>query len=118
VREGIDGLLADAVEADGLLEGLGVVFRASVDDGDAVHQLAQRDAAAVVADLDGAVGELDLDLAAAAHHEFVDGVIDGLLEQDVDAVLGVGAVPRRPIYMPGRSRMCSRELRVLMLASV
>ena len=27
-----------------------------------------------------------------AHHEFVDGVIDRLLEQDVDAVLGVGAV--------------------------
>jgi hypothetical protein len=90
--EGVDGLLADAVEADGLLEGLAVVFGAGVDDGDAVHQLAQRDAAAVVADLDGAVGELDLDLAAAAHHEFVDGVIDGLLEEDVDAVLGVGAV--------------------------
>jgi hypothetical protein len=46
-----------------LLEGLAVVFGAGVDDGDAVHQLAERDAAAVVAHLDGAVGELDLDLA-------------------------------------------------------
>ena len=31
-------------------------------------------------------------LLALAHHEFVDGVIDRLLEQDVDAVLGVGAI--------------------------
>jgi hypothetical protein len=90
--EGVDRLLPDAVEADGLLEGLGIVLGAGVDDGDAVHQLAERDAAAIVADLDGAVGELDLDLAAAAHHELVDGIIDGLLEQDVDAILGVSAV--------------------------
>ncbi len=90
--EGVDGLLADAVEADGFLESLRVVFRAGVDDGDAVEDLAQRDAAAVVADAQGALGQLDLDLAAAAHGELVDGVVDRLLEEDVDAVLGVGAV--------------------------
>ena len=90
--EGVDGLLADAVEADGFLEGLAVVFGAGVDDRDAVDELAQRDAAAVIAHPDGAAGDLDLDLPAGAHREFVDGVVDGLLEEDVDAVLGMGAV--------------------------
>src|SRR5258708_6829744 len=52
--EGVDGLLADAVEADGFLEGLAVVFGAGVDDRDAVDELAQRDAAAVIAHEDGA----------------------------------------------------------------
>ena len=91
-RERVDRLLADAVEADGLLEGLGVVLGAGVDDRHALEDLAERDAAAVVAHAQGAVGELDLDLPAAAHREFVDGVIDRLLEQHVDAVLGVAAV--------------------------
>ena len=91
-REGVDRLLADAIEADRLLERLGVVFGAGVDDRDAFQDLAERDAAAVVAHAQGAVGELHLDLPAAAHREFVDGVIDRLLEQDVDAVLGVAAI--------------------------
>src|SRR5262249_37338892 len=41
---------------------------------------------------DAAVGELDLDLPARAHREFVDGVVDRLLQEDVDAILGVAAV--------------------------
>jgi methyl-accepting chemotaxis protein len=38
------------------------------------------------------LGEGDLDAFAVAHGELVNGVVYGLLEQDVDAVLGVGAV--------------------------
>ena len=90
--ERVDGLLADAVETDGLLEGLGVVLRAGVDDRHALKDLAERNAAAVVAHAQGAIGESDLDLFAVAHRELVDGVIDGLLEQHIDAVLGVAAV--------------------------
>ncbi len=56
-------------------------------------ELAERDAAAVVAHAHGALGELDLDLLAEAHRELVDGVVDRLLEQDVDAVLGVVPLP-------------------------
>ena len=91
-RERVDRLLADAVEPDRLLEGLAVVFRPGVDDRDTVHELPERDATAVVADLDAAFGDLDLDLPALPHHELVDGVIDRLLEEDVDAILGVRAV--------------------------
>ena len=94
--KGVDRLLADAVEADRLLEGLAVVLGAGVDDRDAVHELAERDAAAVVAHAHGAVGQLDLDLPPLPHHELVDGVIDGFLEQDVDAVLGVLPVAQAP----------------------
>ena len=39
--ERVDGLLADAVEADGFLESLAVVLRAGVDDRDAVDELAR-----------------------------------------------------------------------------
>ena len=55
-------------------------------------QLAERNAAAVVAHAHAALGELDLDLLALAHHELVDGIIDRLLEQHVNAILGVRAI--------------------------
>src|SRR5262249_29826431 len=90
--KGVDRFLADAVEPDRFLERFAVVLGAGVDDRNAVAQLAQRDAAAVVANLDAALGELDFDLPPLPHGEFVDGVIDRLLEQHVDAVLGVGPV--------------------------
>ncbi len=85
-------LLADAIQTDGFLKRLRVVFRARVDDRHAIHQLAQRDAAPVVAHPQRAVVQLDLDLLAEAHREFVDAVIDRLLEQHVDAVLRMGAI--------------------------
>ena len=91
-RERVDRLLADAVQTDGFLEGLAVVFRARVDDRDAVDEFAQRDAAAVIAHAHGAVIEFDFDLFALPHHELVDGIIDRLLEQNINAVLGVHAV--------------------------
>ena len=48
--EGVDGLGADPVEADGELEHVVVVFRARVDDRDGLDDLAQGNAPAVVAD--------------------------------------------------------------------
>ena len=90
-REPVDRLLADAIETDGFLERLAVVFRAGVDDRDAIDELSQRNPASVIAHLRAAVLELDLDLLPRAHHKFVDRVIDGLLEQDVDPVLRVSA---------------------------
>ena len=90
-RERVDGLGADAVEANRKLEDIVVVFGAGVDDGDALDDFAQRDAATVVADGDAVFIYVDVDLLAVAHDEFVDGVVDDFLEQDIDAVVGVGA---------------------------
>jgi hypothetical protein len=59
-----------------------------------------------------------LDLFAVAHDVLVDRVVDGLLEQDVDAVVGREPSPSLPMYMPGRMRMCSRQSSERMLSSV
>ena len=91
-REGVDGLGADAVEADGELEDVVVVFGAGVDAGDAFDDLAEGDAAAEVADSDLVVLDGDFDALAEAHDEFVYGVVDDFLEEDVDAVVVLGAV--------------------------
>ena len=91
--EGVDGLEADAVEADRLLEILVVELAAGVDLGGDVLDLAKRDAAAKVAHGDLAIfGESDVDARAHAHVELVDGVVHDLLDQDVDAVVGVRTV--------------------------
>ena len=91
-RERVDGLGADAVEADAELEDVVVVFGAGVDFGDAIHHFAQGDAAPEIADGHGVVLDGDLHFLAVAHDEFVNGVINDLLEQDVAAVVVMGAV--------------------------
>ena len=90
--EGVDRLCADAVQTDGELEDIAVVFCARVDLGNAVHKFLQRNAASVVADFDVVVAQGDVDAASAAHDEFVDGVVDNLFDEDVYAVVFVCAV--------------------------
>ena len=88
----IDRLGADAVQADAELEDIVVVFRAGIDLGNAIDDFAQRNAAAEIAHGHRVVLDRDLDLLAVAHDEFIDGVIDDLLEQDVAAIVVMGAV--------------------------
>lgn len=90
--EGVDRLDANTVEAHALLERLGIIFAAGVHLRRSVDELAQRDASAVVADGDGGLGDVDFELVAEAHHILVDGVVDHLLEEHIDAVVGRGAV--------------------------
>lgn len=95
-RERVHGLLPDAIKSDRLLKGLTVVFRARVDDRDAVHELPERDATPVVAHLHAAFGDLDLDSLALTHHELIDRVIDSLLQKNVNAILRLVAVSESP----------------------
>ncbi len=88
----LTALVPTPFKPDRELEDVVVVLAAGVDLGDALDHLAERDAAAVVAHRDGLAVARDLDAAAGAHDEFVDRVVDDLLEQHVDAVVGVGAV--------------------------
>ena len=94
--EGVDGLRADAVHADGELEDVVVELAAGVELAHALAELAEGDAAAVVAAGDGLLVDRELDLAAEAGNELVDGVVEHLLEEDVDAVHVVGAVALAP----------------------
>ena len=85
----INGLDANAVQADGLLEGLRVVLTAGIEDADGLDELALRNAAAIVADGDAQVVlDGDLDAVARIHLELVDGVVNDFLQQHVDAVFG------------------------------
>ena len=78
-REGVDGLGAHAVEADGELEDIVVVLGAGVDARDAIDHLAEGDAPAVVADADPGAVDVDFDAFPVAHDEFIHGVVDDLL---------------------------------------
>jgi len=95
-RKRVDGLRTDPVEADGKLEDVVVVFRARIDDGHALDDLAQRYAAAVVAHRYLVVLECDVDLLSVSHDELVDGVVDHFLGEHIDAVIGIGAVAEPP----------------------
>ena len=91
-REHVHGLDAHAVQAHGLLEGRAAVLAARVHLGNGRRQRLERNAAAEVAHRDDVVLDRDVDLAPGAHDELIDRVIDDLLDQHVDAVVGLRAV--------------------------
>ena len=91
--QGIDGLHTHAVQTDRLLESLRVELSAGVQDADGVDELSLRDASSIVTNrhtqviLDG-----HLNTVAGLHLELVDGVVEHLLQQHIDTVVGLGAV--------------------------
>ena len=50
----------------------------------------------MVAHIDTGAVDVDLNGLAMPHDEFVDGVVDDFLQQDIDAVIGGGAVAEFP----------------------
>ena len=92
-RQRVDGFDTDAVQADGLLEGLRVILGSGVHLRGDVHELAERNAAPVVAHRHAAVvPDRDVDRLAETHHVLVNRVVEHLLDQDVYAVVGRRAV--------------------------
>ena len=91
-REHIDGLDAHAVQAHGLLEGRAAVLAAGVHLRDGRRERLERNAAAVVAHRHDVLLDGDLDPVAGSHDKFVHRVIDHLLDEHVDAVVGLRAV--------------------------
>ena len=91
--EGVDGLEAYAVEAHALLEGFAVVLASGVEHRHGLDEFAKGYAAAVVAHGHAhVVVDIYFDALARVHLEFVDGVVDDLFQQHVDAVLGMSAI--------------------------
>ena len=81
------------VQAYTLLEGLAIILTAGVEHAHCLHQLALRDAAAIVAHADAlVVGDVNLDALAGMHLKLVDRVVDDLLEQHIDTVVVLRAV--------------------------
>ena len=86
--QGIHSLEADTVQADTLLESLRVVLAARIEHRDGLHELAQGNASAIVADADAQVIlYIYLYALAGTHLELIDAVVDDFLEEHVDAVL-------------------------------
>ena len=100
-REKVYGFGPHPVEAHGFLEDGGIVLPAGIHHRDAFHDLAQGDAPAVVAHRYGAFLDGDVDALALPHDKFVDGVVDDLLEQDVDTVVRGGSVAQFADVHPG-----------------
>ena len=91
-REHVHRLDAHAVQTHRLLEGRAAVLAAGVHLRDGRRERVERDAAAVVAHGDQLPLDRDVDLASGAHDELVDRVVHHLLDEDVDAVVGLRAV--------------------------
>src|SRR5690606_26236826 len=86
------GFGADPVEADGLLEGAAIVFRAGIDLAYHVYHLTQGDAPAKITNGDGIILYGDLYALAVPHRVFVDTVVYHFFEEHIDAVVGAGAI--------------------------
>ena len=85
----VHGLRADAVHAGGELEAVRIELAARIHLTDAVHHLAERNAASVVPNrrLARVIVDVDVNPLALPHHELVNRVVDDLLHQDVNAIM-------------------------------
>ena len=89
----INGLHAHTIQSDGFLESLRIVLTTRIQHADSLNHLALRNASAIVSDRDAeVVFDIDFYAVASLHLELVDGVVDDLLQQHIDAILGKRAV--------------------------
>ena len=92
-RKEVDSLDTYTVHTDRLFECLRVIFAAGIELADGLNHLSLRYAAPIVAQPYGlVVNHINLDAVALVHAELVDGVVNGLFQQYVDAVIGVCSV--------------------------
>ena len=91
--EEVDSLDTHAVHADRLLESLRVVLTAGIQLAHSLNHLTLRNATAIVTQAHAfIIGDIHLDALARIHTELVNGVVDSLLEKNVDTILGVRTV--------------------------
>src|SRR5258706_998239 len=92
LRERIHSLGANSIQPDAELEHVIVVFGAGVDLRYAIDDFSEGNAAPEITDRNCFVRDRDLDLLTVAHNEFIDAVIDDLFEQDIAAIVVMGAI--------------------------
>ena len=83
----VDRFRADAVQPHAELKYIVIIFCARVDLRNAVHDFPQRNPPPKIAHCHRIVLDRNLHLLARAHDEFVNGVINHFLKQDVTAVV-------------------------------
>ena len=100
----IDCLKTDTVQAHALLESLAVELTAGVEHAHRLDQFALRNSASVVTYHNLArIGQIYLDTLAGIHAELIHAVVDNLLEQYVDSVIGCRTVAQLA-YIHTRTR--------------
>ena len=112
-RKVVHGLDAHAVQAHGLLEGRAllvvVILATGVHHAHGRRKRVERNAPPVVAHRHDVILDRDVDLVAEAVHVFVDRVVGHLLDQHVDAVVGLRAVAEfADVHARAKAHMLAR----------
>ena len=89
----VNSLDTHTIHTYGFLERLGIVFSTGIQLTHGLNHLFLRNATAIVTECHAKVFiDVDLDAFALVHAELINRVVDGLLEQHIDTVLGMGSV--------------------------
>ena len=98
--ESINSLDTDTIKPDRLLEGLRINLPPSVHLARGIDELTERDTTPVVTHSHLTVTDSDLDLLTSPHDILVDRVVKDFLQQDIDTVIGMGAISKLPDIHP------------------
>ena len=98
--ESINSLDTDTIKPDRLLEGLRINLPPSVHLARSINELTERDTTPVVTHSHLTVTDSDLDLLTSTHDILVDRVVKDFLQQDIDTVIGMGAISKLPDIHP------------------
>ena len=98
--ESINSLDTDTIKPDRLLEGLRINLPPSVHLARGIDELTERDTTPVVTYSHLTVTDSDLDLLTSTHDILVDRVVKDFLQQDIDTVIGMGAISKLPDIHP------------------
>ena len=91
-RQCVDCFRAHSVESDGLLEGFRIVFSPGIDFTDALPDLPEGNAAAIIPHGDLGIVQFDLDAFPVTHGKFVQGIVRHLLDKHIQPFVGGSAL--------------------------
>ena len=92
--QGIHRLDTHTIQTHGFLKRLAIVFSAGIHLARHIHDLTQRDTTAIIPHGYRTFLDSHLDTFAVPHHVLVDRVIQHLLQQHIDTIIGIATVPQ------------------------
>ena len=98
--ESINSFDTDTIKPDRLLEGLRINLPPSVHLARGIDELTERDTTPVVTHRHLTLTDSDLNLLTSPHDILVDRVVKDFLQQDIDTIIGMGAISKLPDIHP------------------
>ena len=112
LRQRIHRLGSDTVEPDGEGERPPLIFAACIHFRNTRHNFVERNSAPIVANGDASGVQRDLDALADPHREFIDAVVDDLLDKHVNSVLGMASITETAdVHAGAKADMLQRQQR-------